>query len=74
MKYLICVLLTIEGVFLLFATYALGYGIHWELTNEASRPTPWLVITLCAIVVLVLIVAFILQIINFRKINRMDKF
>ena len=74
MKYLIYVLLTIEGALLLFASYALGYGTYWELTNETSRPTPWLVIILCAVGILVLIATFILQIINFRQINRMDKF
>lgn len=71
MKYLIYVLLTIEGALLLFASYALGYGVYWELTNEASRPMPWLVIILFAVGILILTVLFILQIIIFRQIERM---
>lgn len=74
MKYLIYVLLTIEGAIILFASYALGYGVYWELTNEASRPTPWLTIILCAIGILLLIATFILQIASFRQANRYDLF
>ncbi|QAX97492.1 hypothetical protein [Enterococcus phage phiSHEF13] len=74
MKYLIYVLLTIEGAIILFASYALGYGVYWELTNEASRPTPWLTITLCGIGILLLIATFILQIASFRQANRYDLF
>lgn len=72
MKYLIYVLLTIEGAIILFASYALGYGVYWELTNEASRPTPWLTIILCGIGILLLIATFILQIASFRQANRYD--
>ena len=71
MKYVIYALFVVEGALLLFASYALGYGVYWELTNEVSRPTPWLVIILCAVGILVLIATFILQIINFRQIERM---
>lgn len=74
MKYLIYFLLTVEGILPLFASYVLGYGVHLELANETSSPMPWLIIILCAVGILVLIVVFILQIINFRQINRMNKF
>lgn len=71
MKYVIYALFVVEGALLLFVSYALGYGVYWELTNEVSRPTPWLGIILCAVGILVLIATFILQIINFRQIERM---
>ena len=71
MKYVIYALFVVEGALLLFVSYALGYGVYWELTHEASRPTPWLVIILCAVGILILTVLFILQVINFRQIERM---
>lgn len=71
MKYVIYVLFVVEGALLLFVSYALGYGVYWELTHEASRPTPWVTIGFCTFRILILTVLFILQIINFRQIERM---
>lgn len=71
MKYVIHALFVVEGALLLFVSYALGYGVYWELTHEASRPTPWVTIGFCTFGILILTVLFILQIINFRQIERM---
>lgn len=71
MKYVTYALFVVEGALLLFVSYALGYGVYWELTHEASRPTPWVTIGFCIFGIRILTALFILQIINFRQIERM---
>lgn len=69
MKYLVYCALLIAGTLLAFLNYLIGYIVYHELTTVSSAPTPWFIVGMCVLTVVILDLTAILELISYRMLK-----
>ncbi|UYB00718.1 hypothetical protein GMNKNHGO_00091 [Enterococcus phage vB_Efa29212_3e] len=66
-------LLLVGGVAILLNTLMVTYSIYWGLTSGESTTSYWITIVFCTMQAVLVIGAYILNIITFASLNRINK-